>query len=147
MSSKMSVSERERYLADVHVGVLSVPDIDGRAPLSVPVSYRYEPGGEIEFATGGSTRKLALLRKSGRCSFLVQTEEVPFQYVSVEGPIVIDESVSLEWYEASAVRYLEPDLAERYVLATKDFINDMVLVRIRPERWLTYDATTEFAEL
>ncbi|GLW09399.1 pyridoxamine 5'-phosphate oxidase [Microtetraspora sp. NBRC 13810] len=143
----MNVSERERFLADVHVGVVSVARPGGRAPLAVPVSYRYEPGGEIEFATGGDTRKLALLRVAGRCSFLVQTEEVPFQYVSVEGPVSIEESVSMDWYEASAMRYLEPNLAERYIAATKEYIDDMVLVRIRPERWLTYDATTEFAEL
>ncbi|GAA0930206.1 pyridoxamine 5'-phosphate oxidase family protein [Nonomuraea longicatena] len=147
MSSKMSVSARERFLSEVHVGVLSVADVGGRAPLAVPVSYVYEPAGVIEFATGGDTRKLALLRASGRCSFLVQTEEVPFKYVCVEGPVEIEDTVPMDWYRASALRYLEPDLAERYVTATKDFVEDMVLVRVRPERWLTYDSTAEYAAL
>ena len=45
MSLVMTVEEREAYLADLHVGVVSVAGADGRAPLAVPVWYRYEPAG------------------------------------------------------------------------------------------------------
>jgi len=37
MSYTMSVAEREEFLAGVHVGVLSVAEGEGRAPLAAPV--------------------------------------------------------------------------------------------------------------
>ena len=45
MSMKMTAAEREAFLADLHVGVLSIAR-EGRAPLSAPIWYDYEPGGE-----------------------------------------------------------------------------------------------------
>ena len=41
MSVTMSRDERERFLAGVHVGVLSVASPDGGGPLAVPVWYAY----------------------------------------------------------------------------------------------------------
>ena len=43
--TRMSVEEREFFLADVHVGVLSIPRKERSAPLTVPVWYDYSPGG------------------------------------------------------------------------------------------------------
>ena len=39
----MTVDEREAFLADVHVGVLSV-DEPGRGPLALPIWYRFVDG-------------------------------------------------------------------------------------------------------
>jgi uncharacterized protein len=36
----MSQSEREQFLAGVHVGVLSAAASDGRGPLTIPVWYK-----------------------------------------------------------------------------------------------------------
>ena len=44
--AKLSSAEREQYLAELHVGVIAVERPD-RAPLSVPIWYWYEPGGEV----------------------------------------------------------------------------------------------------
>src|SRR5262245_2429423 len=46
----MTRDEREEFLAAIHVGVLSA-DEPGRGPLSVPVWYLYEAGGEIVIVT------------------------------------------------------------------------------------------------
>jgi hypothetical protein len=46
MSLAMSRAEREAFLADTHVGVVSISE-DRRGPLTVPVWYRYTPGGEV----------------------------------------------------------------------------------------------------
>lgn len=46
MSLAMSKTQREQFLAGLHVGVLAIPD-PGRGPLNAPIWYGYEPGGEI----------------------------------------------------------------------------------------------------
>jgi nitroimidazol reductase NimA-like FMN-containing flavoprotein (pyridoxamine 5'-phosphate oxidase superfamily) len=48
----MSVQERETFLADIHVGVLSIPRKEGKAPLTVPIWYDYQPGGEVWLIMG-----------------------------------------------------------------------------------------------
>jgi nitroimidazol reductase NimA-like FMN-containing flavoprotein (pyridoxamine 5'-phosphate oxidase superfamily) len=60
MSVAMTPKEREAFLADVHVGVIAVAE-EGRGPLSVPVWYSYEPGGEVRLVTGRTSRKGRLL--------------------------------------------------------------------------------------
>jgi general stress protein 26 len=85
MTLTMSATEREAFLAGLHVGVLSVADEAGRAPLAIPVWYLYEPGGDIAFITGRDSPKMDLVRKASRVSLVAQDEELPYRYVSVEG--------------------------------------------------------------
>src|SRR6059036_2430308 len=85
MSLAMTKAEREAFLAETRVAIISVAD-DGHGPLTVPVWYAYEPGGVVRFSTGGSSKKAALIRKAGRLSLCVQTETPPYKYVSIEGP-------------------------------------------------------------
>jgi hypothetical protein len=87
MTLTMTKEEREAFLADVHVAVISVAE-DGHGPLLVPIWYSYEPGGEVRIITGRTSRKGELLERAGRFSLCVQTETLPYKYVSVEGPIV-----------------------------------------------------------
>lgn len=134
----MTVDERQAFLADLHVGVLSVADTDGRGPHSLPVWYAYAPGGEITFTTGRSTRKVGLIERAGRVSVVVQAEAPPYRYVSVEGPVVaVDDPAPIEARRAIATRYLGPEGAEGFLAA--EGANDQVLLHIRPERWLTQD--------
>lgn len=71
----MTKEDREQFRAAVHIGVLTVADVGGRAPLSVPLGYLYEPDGEIRFATAKDSRKMTLVRAAGRVSFLVRREQ------------------------------------------------------------------------
>jgi len=64
----MTREEREGFLAGVHVGVVGVDD-PGRGPLTVPVWYLYEPGGEIVVVTRPEARKARLLVVGARVSF------------------------------------------------------------------------------
>jgi PPOX class probable F420-dependent enzyme len=135
----MTVEEREAFLADVHVGVLSVAD-GGRGPWIVPVWYGYRPGGDIRVITARDSRKTRLMERAGRASLCVQSEELPYRYVSVEGPLTgIEHPLDLDERRALAVRYLGPEAAERFLAATADVVPGEVLVRLRPERWLTAD--------
>jgi len=87
MSLATTPRERADFLTEVHVAVVSVADENGRGPLSVPLWYEYEPGGELSIVTGRDSRKTALIRAAGRISVCVQTHTVPYRYVSAEGPV------------------------------------------------------------
>lgn len=134
----MTQAEREAFLAGVHVGVLGIDDGD-RAPLTVPVWYAYEPGGEVRFTTSGDSRKAQCLRRAGRASLCAQTETVPYQYVSVEGSVTIDSGVDPDERRAIAHRYLGPELGDAYYEGTAADAVGNVTVCLRPERWLTVD--------
>ena len=135
----MSTKERETFLSDLHVGVISIPE-EGRGPLTVPVWYTYEAGRELRVVTGRTSRKGRLLQRAGRFSLCVQTEIPPYKYVSVEGPIIAVETADLERdLRPLAHRYLGAEGGDAYVMTTRDEHVDNVLVRMRPERWLTVD--------
>jgi PPOX class probable F420-dependent enzyme len=139
MTRTMTVAEREAFLAGLHVGVLSVDD-PGRGPLSVPVWYAYEPGGTISVITGGQSVKAERLRAAGRFSLCVQTESMPYRYVSVEGPVTaVDDTVSADERRALAQRYLGVENGDLYVAATADDAAASVAFRMTPERWCTTD--------
>ncbi len=139
MSTAMTKQERESFLADLHVGIISVAE-EGRGPLTVPIWYSYEPGGEVRVVTGGTSRKAQLLRTARRFSLCAQTETPPYKYVSVEGPIVAIEPANLERDRRPlAHRYFGVQAGDRYVERTRVETVENVLVRMRPERWLTVD--------
>ena len=144
MSLQMTKAEREAFLAGVHVGVLSIPE-PGRGPLTVPIWYAYEPGAELRVVTGRDSRKGRLLAAATRVSLCAQTEAPPYQYVSVEGPVVhvgpVDRARDVR---PIAHRYLGPELGEQYLAGTAEGAGDEILVRIRPERWLTVDYRKQF---
>ena len=143
MSVAMTPKEREAFLADVHVGVIAVAE-EGRGPLTVPVWYSYEPGGEIRLVTGRTSRKGRLLERARRFSLCAQTETPPYKYVSVEGPIIAIEVANLERdLRPLARRYLGGPMGDHYVESTQSEHGDNVLVRMRPERWLTVDFAKE----
>ena len=135
----MTKQERESFLADLHVGIISVAE-DGRGPLTVPIWYSYEPGGEVRVVTGGTSRKAQLLRTARRFSLCAQTETPPYKYVSVEGPIVAIEQANLERDRRPlAHRYFGVRAGDQYIERTRAETVENVLVRMRPERWLTVD--------
>ncbi len=148
MSLAMTTKQREEFLADLHVGVISLAE-EGRGPLSVPIWYAYEPGGDLRIITDRLSRKGRLLEKLERFSLCVQTETPPYQYVSVEGPIVSSEPADLERdTRPMAHRYLGAELGDAYVEATagERAAGESLLVRMRPERWLSVDYARQFSE-
>lgn len=142
MSLAMSRAEREAFLADVHVAVLSVAR-PGRAPLTVPVWYLYEPGGDVCIATGAQARKTACIRAAAEASLCVQTETPPYKYVTVEGPAAIVPLNDDAFVRRVAHRYLGDQMGDYYVQATaaERARSGEVLLRITPKRWLTVDYT------
>jgi len=137
MSIRMSREEREAFLADLHIGVVGI-SCPGRGPIVVPVWYVYEPGGKIAFITGKGSKKAELLRAAGRFTLCVQTEESPYQYVSVEGPIIsIEEPEDDSDLRRIARRYLGETEGDVYVEESEEL--EEVLVRMTPEKWSSAD--------
>jgi PPOX class probable F420-dependent enzyme len=133
----MTAEEREAFLSGLHVGVLAV-ERAGRAPLAVPVWYDYSPGGELLIWMERDTVKDRAITAAGRLSLAVQDENPPYKYVTVEGPVVANDQPPTReqalriagryWPEAEAKAYVDSALGER-----------SVLVRVRPEKWLSND--------
>jgi PPOX class probable F420-dependent enzyme len=138
MSLAMNAAEREQFLAGVHVGVLSVAVTGDRAPLAAPVWYNYQPGGRVSVITARGSRKGVALAAAGRMSLCAQDENWPYRYVTVEGPVEIEELDPAERL-AMARRYLGPEGGEQYVTGNPDPSGENVMIRMRPEHWLSID--------
>jgi PPOX class probable F420-dependent enzyme len=142
MPRTLTEAERERFLGEKHIGVLSVAAADGRPPASVPIWYDYTPGGNIRINTGASRRKAKLIERSRVVTLVVQREELPYQYVVVEGTVVdITTPTPLEVRETIAIRYLGEDGGREFVRSLGDY--DSVLFTIRPDRWFTADFSVD----
>jgi nitroimidazol reductase NimA-like FMN-containing flavoprotein (pyridoxamine 5'-phosphate oxidase superfamily) len=140
----MTVKEREAFLAGVHVGVISIVE-PGRGPLTVPIWYAYEPGGDLRVVTDRDSRKGRLLSVGSRLSLCAQSEAPPYRYVSVEGPVVSLEPAQPERdLRPLARRYLGQELGDQYVAATRSETGGSCVVRIRPERWLSVDYAKQY---
>ena len=137
MAHVLSSNEREAFLADVRVAVVSM-EAPGRGPLSVPIWYAYAPGGEIGLWMDGASRTAACLRRAGRVTLVVQDTTRPYRYVSVEGPVI--GIAPIDW-DAELVplvtRYLGPADAGPYLAALGGpaGVAGDVYVRIEPARW------------
>jgi PPOX class probable F420-dependent enzyme len=137
-----SETQRQEFLADKHVAVLSVAATDGRPPASVPIWYGYEPGGNILVNTGVKARKTKLIEQAGVVTLVAQREQPPYQYVVVEGTVI--DSVTpapLDVREAIAIRYLGEEGGRAFVQGMAD--QPGILFTIRPDRWITADFSGE----
>jgi nitroimidazol reductase NimA-like FMN-containing flavoprotein (pyridoxamine 5'-phosphate oxidase superfamily) len=135
----MDGSEREAFLADVHVGIVSITQPQ-RAPLAVPVWYFYEPGGLLTVITPADSRKARCLNEAGRFSLCAQSEVPMYKYVSVEGSIVaVDAPVDPDERRALARRYLGQEGGDLFIEATAEDAVNEVAFRMKPERWLSAD--------
>lgn len=138
----MTVAEREAFLTDVRVGMVSVNDEEGRGPLTVPIWYAYESG-LVSFVTGRRSRKSRLIERAGRISLAVQQETPPYRYVSVEGPVVAVEPVDVDELSRLRERYLGAEAARRARERSPESNPSEVMVRMRPERWRSEDYTSD----
>ncbi len=136
MRFTMSHQGREEFLAGLHVGVLSVASQDGSGPLTVPVWYAYSPGGTVSVITGRGTRKAAAIIQAGRFSLCAQDERPPYKYVTVEGPVAIEDATQAERLEM-AHRYLGPEGGDAYIAANPG--GNWIMLRMTPEHWLSVD--------
>ena len=136
LKREMTEKEKKEFLADLHVGILSLND-NSKGPLTAPIWYDYKPDGELWFITGPNSRKGKLLKQGVRLSLVAQDEEPPYKYVSIEGPVVSIERASKDHLLSMAIRYLGDEGGKKYTQNSQTNIG--VIVRVKPERWLSVD--------
>jgi hypothetical protein len=135
----LSVEEREQFLAEPHVGALSVVERPDRAPLTVPIWYQYTPGGELWVHTAPGSRKAGAIDAAGRFSLMVQRIEPTVRYVSVEGPVIRTAPDSHERSWEMAARYLPPDKVADFVEYERTQLGEHIAIYMRPQHWLSAD--------
>jgi PPOX class probable F420-dependent enzyme len=133
----MSKNQREGFLEELHVGIVAM-EREGAAPLAAPVWYSYQPGGDVVFVFESTSEKLELVEATGKASLCVQSEMMPYKYVTVEGPVAVGE-VDDNIERSLAHRYLGPEIGDIYLQSTADTVSRVV--RLTPTRWRTVDYT------
>lgn len=140
-SFAMTRAEREAFLREPHIAVLSLND-PGHGPLAAPVWYDVEESGDVFFLTSGHSRKGRLIVLETRLTLTVQSETAPYRYVSIEGPVTALDSYDADHdLKAMATRYRGAEAAAEFVAARRDALphENPLRVTMCPERWLTTD--------
>jgi hypothetical protein len=137
--NRLTVQEREQFLAEPHIAALSVSAGPERGPLTVPIWYQYEPGGEPWILTEAGSRKVPLIEAAGCFTLMVDRVTPTTRYVSVEGPVTRTIPCTDELLREMAERYLPPEQAEAYIKMAEAEFGEQVAIYIRPQRWLSSD--------
>lgn len=147
MSLAMSRDERNAFLADLHVGVISIEQKDA-PPLSVPIWYDYAPDRGVRVISGEGSLKARCLTAAGRFTLVAQDETPPaYRYVSVEGPLTEARPADVERdLRPMARRYFGERAGDAYTDSVAS--EAMTLFVMRPETWRTVDyRKSELADL
>jgi hypothetical protein len=137
--NRLSVHDRELFLAEPRIAALSVSDGPGRGPLTVPIWYQYKPGGEVWVLTEARSRKARLIEAAGRFTLMVERVTPTTRYVSVEGPVTRTIPGTDELRREITERYLPPEQAQAYLKLAETEFGEEIAIYLRPERWLSAD--------
>ena len=137
--NRLSVRDRELFLAEPHIAALSVAAGPGRGPLTVPIWYQYKPGGEAWVLTEARSRKVRLIEAAGRFTLMVERVAPTARYVSVEGPVTRMIPETDELLREITKRYLPPEKVPAYLAFAKAELDEQVAIYLRPQRWLASD--------
>jgi hypothetical protein len=138
-NNRLTAAEREQFLAEPHIAAFSVPAGPGRGPLTVPIWYQYEPGGEAWILTEATSRKVPLIEAAGCFSLMVERVTPTTRYVSVEGPVTHTIRGTDELRREMAERYLSPEKAAAYLEVAQAEFDEEIAIYLRPRRWLSSD--------
>ena len=137
--SRLSVRDRELFLAEPHIAALSVSAGPDRGPLTVPIWYQYEPGGEAWVLTEAGSRKAQLIQAAGCFSLMVERVVPTVRYVSVEGPVTRVTPGTDELLLEITERYLPSEQVPAYLEFARTELGEQVAIYLRPQRWLSAD--------
>jgi hypothetical protein len=137
--NRLSVHERELFLAEPHIAALSVSAGPDRGPLTMPMWYQYEPGGEAWVLTEADSRKARLIEAAGRFTLMVERSAPTIRYVSVEGPVTRTVPQTDELLREITERYLPPEKVPAYLEFARTELRKQVAIYLRPQRWLSSD--------
>ena len=131
--------ERDELLDLPIAGVLSTLTPAGRIH-SVPVHF-LRRGPELRVLTERDSVKCRNARRTGRATLCVETTIGGSDrwYVSAEGPVSVERSVSMDDVEALHLRYDKPGAFE----SDRAWDDDSAVLVIRPERWIAWSDADE----
>jgi PPOX class probable F420-dependent enzyme len=111
-------------------GVLATLSPKG-APITSAVWFGFDDG-DIIISTPADRPKARNARLDGRVSFVVDTKEMPYRGVAIEGTADVIDDPDKAYVRNIAYRYVGPNLPE----ATRERItrSDRVVLRIHPLR-------------
>jgi len=132
----MDLDAAQSFLAAPRIGMLAVARSSG-PPIASPIWYAYEPGGDVVFNIGRDSAKAKSLRAAGVASLCAQSEQLPYAFVTVDGPVVVEDAVDDDLRTRIAIRYLGDEMAAAYLESTKG--SDSVVVRLTPQHWRSND--------
>jgi len=135
----LSVLDRELFLAEPHIAALSVSVGTGRGPLTLPIWYQYNSGGEAWVLTEARSRKVRLIEAAGRFTLMAERVLPTVRYVSVEGPVTRTCPGTDDLLREIAERYLPPEKVPAYIEFAEADFGEQVAIYMRPQRWLSAD--------
>lgn len=130
----LTEEQRTFLCMGTHTGKLATTREDGR-PHIVPIWFVLD-NDTIVFETGAQSVKAKNMRRVGRADLCVDVEQRPYGYLTVEGPVSIQEDPAdlLDWSTRIAERYVGKKDAPKY--GKMNAQPGSVLVRMKPEKIL-----------
>jgi PPOX class probable F420-dependent enzyme len=128
---QMTQDETRAFLLEgTRTAALATVRPDGR-PHVAPIWFTLDCD-DLLFNTGENTVKGANLQRDGRVALMVDDEEPPFAFVSIEGDVSLSDDLDTMRYWATriAARYMGEDQAEPY--GKRNAVPGELLVRVRP---------------
>jgi PPOX class probable F420-dependent enzyme len=129
----MDEKARDLFLRQPDTGVFSTVDRRG-CVHSVPVWFRWD-GEAARIVTGRDSVKIRNLRRTGRASLCVDRRQGMMRYVTIEGPVEIVDPLTKDERLALRAHYQGEEAARAVV--DKGGHETMVLLLLRPEKWIT----------
>ena len=130
---QMTQDETRAFLLEgTRTAALATVRPDGR-PHVAPIWFTLD-GDDLLFNTGEETVKGANLRRNGRVALMVDDEEPPFAFVSIEGDVSLSDDLDTmrHWATRIAARYMGEDQAEAY--GKRNAVPGELLVRVHPTK-------------
>lgn len=128
----MTTDDREAFLRQPRTAVLATTGRDGRIH-AVPVWFRWD-GEVFRIITERGSVKHRNVVRVPRAALCIDDRE-RFTYVTAEGAVTVQDSVTYEERLALHTLYRGPERAKEVV--DRGGHERMVLLLLRPERWLS----------
>jgi PPOX class probable F420-dependent enzyme len=130
---RMTPDETRAFLLEgTRTAALATVRADGRPHVAL-VWFTLD-GDDLLFKRGESTVKGANLQRDGRVALMVDDEEPPFAFVSIEGDVGLSDDLDTmrHWATRIAARYMGDDQADAY--GKRNAVPGELLVRVRPRK-------------
>lgn len=133
----LTENDRAELLAEPLSAVLSVAAGESRGPLSVPLWFLHDrESGDLLMTTEEASRKVTLLRATGRATVLVQRSTPTMRYAAAEGAVSFSPT-DRDLLHCIVDRYLPAEHRDHYVALSA--VDSFVTVRLSPRRWIGGD--------